>query len=64
MASYARSLSHTGDKLNSFWSCFKWMCVDQFDARHAMVSWSLFLLGIFVSTASLLILSYAPTHRA
>ncbi|RWW22980.1 hypothetical protein GW17_00012796 [Ensete ventricosum] len=37
------------------------MCVDQSDARYAMVSWPLFLLlGVFVPTASRFILSCAP----
>ncbi|RRT43559.1 hypothetical protein B296_00047367 [Ensete ventricosum] len=63
-ASYACSLSRAGDKLRSFRSCLKWMCVDQSKARHAMVSWSLFLLGIFVPTVSHFVLLYAPTHRA
>ncbi|RWW68185.1 hypothetical protein BHE74_00024296, partial [Ensete ventricosum] len=37
------------------------ICVDQSDARYAMVSWSLFLLlGAFVPTASRFILSCAP----
>ncbi|RWW34850.1 hypothetical protein GW17_00000368 [Ensete ventricosum] len=40
-ASYARSLSCVGDKLRSFRSYLRWMCVDQFDVRHVMVSWSL-----------------------
>ncbi|RWV98270.1 hypothetical protein GW17_00038894 [Ensete ventricosum] len=63
-ASYARNLSRVSDKLRSSRSYLGWMCVDQSDARHAMVSWSLFLLGIFVPTCSHFILSYAPTHRA
>ncbi|RWW00276.1 hypothetical protein GW17_00036761 [Ensete ventricosum] len=40
------------------------MCVDQFDARHTIVSWSLFLLGVFVPIASHFVLSYASTHPA
>ncbi|RRT83368.1 hypothetical protein B296_00000635 [Ensete ventricosum] len=26
--SYARNLSHAGNKLKSFRSCLRWMCVD------------------------------------
>ncbi|RRT47565.1 hypothetical protein B296_00050228 [Ensete ventricosum] len=37
-ASYARNLSRVDDKLKSFQSCLKWMCVDQSDIRHAVVS--------------------------
>ncbi|RZS27142.1 hypothetical protein BHM03_00060575 [Ensete ventricosum] len=37
-ASYARSLSCAGDNLRSFWSCLRWTCVNQSNARHAMVS--------------------------
>ncbi|RZR92472.1 hypothetical protein BHM03_00020769 [Ensete ventricosum] len=40
------------------------MCVDQSYARHVMVSWSLFLLRVFVPTTSHFILSYTPTHHA
>uniref|UniRef100_A0A804J3L8 Uncharacterized protein n=1 Tax=Musa acuminata subsp. malaccensis TaxID=214687 RepID=A0A804J3L8_MUSAM len=41
------------------------MCIDQSNARHAVVSWSLFLLlGVFVPTASHFVFSYAPTHPA
>ncbi|RWW16285.1 hypothetical protein BHE74_00044062 [Ensete ventricosum] len=36
--SYARSLSHTGDKLRSFRSYLRWMCIDQSDARHGIIS--------------------------
>ncbi|RZR74057.1 hypothetical protein BHM03_00031506 [Ensete ventricosum] len=36
--SYARSLSRATNKLRSFWSCLRYMCIDQFDARHAIVS--------------------------
>ncbi|RWW18110.1 hypothetical protein GW17_00017920 [Ensete ventricosum] len=46
--------------LRSFQSCLRWMCINQTDARHAMVSRSLFLLSIFVPTASHFVLSYAP----
>ncbi|THU48539.1 hypothetical protein C4D60_Mb06t00020 [Musa balbisiana] len=60
---YARSLSHADDKLRSFRFYLRWMCINQFNAKHAMVSWSVFLLlGIFVFTASHFVLSYAPTH--
>ncbi|RWV98714.1 hypothetical protein GW17_00038421 [Ensete ventricosum] len=62
--SYARSVSLAGDKFRSFRSSLRWMCVDQPDISHAMVSWSLFLLGVLVSIASHFILSYASTYRA
>ncbi|RRT45712.1 hypothetical protein B296_00050134 [Ensete ventricosum] len=61
--SYAYNLSLAGDKLKSIRSYLRWVCVDQFDAKYAMVSWYLFLLGVFVPTASHFVLSYAPTHR-
>ncbi|RWW10590.1 hypothetical protein GW17_00025860 [Ensete ventricosum] len=62
--SSACSLSPTDDELRSFWSYLSWMCVDQFDARHAMVSWSLFLLlSVYIPIASHFIFSCAPTHR-
>ncbi|RZR75720.1 hypothetical protein BHM03_00000200 [Ensete ventricosum] len=52
-ASYACSLSCTEGELRSFQSYLRWMCIDQFDARHVVVSWSLFLLlDIFVSLTS------------
>ncbi|RWW61300.1 hypothetical protein BHE74_00031644, partial [Ensete ventricosum] len=63
-ASYARNFSRASDKLRSFRYCLRWMCVDQFDARHTIVSWSLFLLGVFVPIASHFVLSYASTHPA
>ncbi|RZR75355.1 hypothetical protein BHM03_00055408 [Ensete ventricosum] len=63
--SYARSLSCVDDKLRSFRSCLRWIRVDQSDARHAIVSCSLFLLpGIFIPTASHFVLSCALAHRA
>ncbi|RRT81604.1 hypothetical protein B296_00021750, partial [Ensete ventricosum] len=31
---------------------------------HAMISWTIFLLGIFTPIASHFVLSYALTHRA
>ncbi|RWW10457.1 hypothetical protein BHE74_00049792 [Ensete ventricosum] len=37
-ALYTDNLSHAGDKLRNFQSCLGWMCVDQSDARHMMVS--------------------------
>ncbi|RWW08448.1 hypothetical protein GW17_00028120 [Ensete ventricosum] len=37
-ASYACNLSRNDDKLRSFQSCLKWMCIVQFDSKHAMVS--------------------------
>ncbi|RZR96833.1 hypothetical protein BHM03_00025915, partial [Ensete ventricosum] len=58
-ASYARSLSCTGSKLHDFRSYLMWMCIDQSDIRHGMVSWSLFLLSIFVPIVSHSVLSYA-----
>ncbi|RRT79798.1 hypothetical protein B296_00017627 [Ensete ventricosum] len=63
-APYAHGLSCVGDKHRSFRSYLRWMCVDQSDIRHTMVSWSLFLLGAFILTASHFVLSYAPTHHA
>ncbi|RRT39033.1 hypothetical protein B296_00054192 [Ensete ventricosum] len=45
------------------------MCIDQSNAKHAMVSWSLVLvlvlvLGIFIPTTSYFVLSCAPTPHA
>ncbi|RWW59429.1 hypothetical protein BHE74_00033638 [Ensete ventricosum] len=37
---------------------------NQSDTRHVMVSWSLFLLDIFIPTTSHFVLSYAPTSCA
>ncbi|RWV77058.1 hypothetical protein BHE74_00033481 [Ensete ventricosum] len=63
--SCACSLSRVDDELRIFWSCLRWMCVDLFDSRHAMVCWSLFLLlGIFIPTAFHFILFCPFTHRA
>ncbi|RZS23071.1 hypothetical protein BHM03_00055928 [Ensete ventricosum] len=62
LASYAHDLTRASDKLRSFRSCLRWICVDQSNVRHAMISWSLFILGIFVPTISHFVLSYAPTH--
>ncbi|RRT81576.1 hypothetical protein B296_00003442 [Ensete ventricosum] len=62
--SYTRSLYRAGNKLRSLWSCLRWMCIDQSDAKYIMVSWSLFLAGVFVLTASYFVVSYAPTHHA
>ncbi|RWV85848.1 hypothetical protein GW17_00052322 [Ensete ventricosum] len=62
--SYERSLSRVGEELRSFRSCLRWMCVIQFDVKHTIVYWSLFLLlGIFISIASHFVLSYVPTCR-
>ncbi|RWV91187.1 hypothetical protein GW17_00046541 [Ensete ventricosum] len=36
--SYTRSLFFTNDKLKSFRSFLMWMCVNQSDTRHVMVS--------------------------
>ncbi|RWV88995.1 hypothetical protein GW17_00048877 [Ensete ventricosum] len=44
----------------SFRSYLRWICVNQSNAKHAITSWSLFLLGVFVATVSHFILSYAP----
>ncbi|RZR73358.1 hypothetical protein BHM03_00023196, partial [Ensete ventricosum] len=64
-ALYARSLSHVDDKLKSFRSCLKWMCVNESEAMHVMIFRSLFvLLGIFVPTTSHFVLSCTPTNRA
>ncbi|RWW11529.1 hypothetical protein BHE74_00028985 [Ensete ventricosum] len=58
----ARSLSRVDIELRNFRSYLRLMCVDQSNGRHAVVSWSLFLiLGVFVPTASHFVLSYAPT---
>ncbi|RWW32089.1 hypothetical protein GW17_00003249 [Ensete ventricosum] len=63
-ASYTCSLFHTNDELRSFQSCLRWMCVDQSNARYALVSWSLFLLlGIFVLIISHFVPSCALTRR-
>ncbi|RZS27661.1 hypothetical protein BHM03_00061177, partial [Ensete ventricosum] len=41
----------------------KWVFVVQSDVRHAMVSWSLFLLlGVFVSVDSHIVFYYTPCH--
>ncbi|RWW07924.1 hypothetical protein BHE74_00037106 [Ensete ventricosum] len=62
--SYACSFSRADDELKSFRSCLCWMCVDQSDTRHAMVSWSRFLLlGVFVSTAFLFVNPVLPYLR-
>ncbi|RWV82714.1 hypothetical protein BHE74_00011788 [Ensete ventricosum] len=37
-ALYAHNLSRVDDKLKSFRSCLRWMCVDQSDVRHTVVS--------------------------
>ncbi|RWW16733.1 hypothetical protein GW17_00019368 [Ensete ventricosum] len=61
-ASYTRNLSRADNKLRSFRSCLRWMCVNQSNAKYVMVSWSLFLLDVFISIASHFILSYAHIH--
>ncbi|RZS11175.1 hypothetical protein BHM03_00042485 [Ensete ventricosum] len=64
-ASYARSLSRADDELRNFRSCLRWMCIDQSDVRHAVISWSLFLLlGVFIPLVSHFVLSCALTRRA
>ncbi|RWV79566.1 hypothetical protein BHE74_00006677 [Ensete ventricosum] len=63
-ATYARSLSCANDKLMSFRSYLKLMCVDQSDTIHVMVSWSLFFISIFILIVSHFVISYAHTHRA
>ncbi|RWV88958.1 hypothetical protein BHE74_00050961 [Ensete ventricosum] len=35
---YTRSLTYAGDKLMNFWSYLRSICVDQSNARHAMIS--------------------------
>ncbi|THU44225.1 hypothetical protein C4D60_Mb02t05160 [Musa balbisiana] len=41
------------------------MCADQFNTRHAIISWFLFLiLGIFISIASHFVISYTPIYCA
>ncbi|RWV85920.1 hypothetical protein GW17_00052232 [Ensete ventricosum] len=62
--SYIRNLSYASNKLKNLQSYLKWMCVNQFDAMHAMVFLSLFILCVFVLTTLYFVLSYAPTHRA
>ncbi|RWV95601.1 hypothetical protein GW17_00041765 [Ensete ventricosum] len=63
--SYACNLSCADDELKNFRSCLRWICVNQYNAKHVMVSWSRFLLlGIFDPTASHFVLSYAPTRRS
>ncbi|RRT44025.1 hypothetical protein B296_00045722 [Ensete ventricosum] len=37
-ASYTHTLYRTGDKLKSFRSYLRWMCLDQSDTRHTIVS--------------------------
>ncbi|RRT57971.1 hypothetical protein B296_00029249 [Ensete ventricosum] len=60
--SYTYSLSHINGELESFRYYVRWMCVDYFDTRHAMVSNSIFLLlSVFIRTASHFIISYAAT---
>lgn len=59
-ASYAHSIFRADDELKSFRFCLKWMCVNQFDARHVMISLSIFLLlGVFVHTTFHSVLSCA-----
>ncbi|RZS22465.1 hypothetical protein BHM03_00055255 [Ensete ventricosum] len=60
MMLYARSLSHSDEELGIFRSYLKLMCVDQYDVRHSMVFWSIFLLlGVFIPTGSHFVLSCA-----
>ncbi|RWW46558.1 hypothetical protein BHE74_00047511 [Ensete ventricosum] len=63
-ASCARKFSCTCDKFRSFRFYLRWIYIDQFDTRYTMVSWSLFLLRVFIPIVSHFVLSYAPTHRA
>ncbi|THU48568.1 hypothetical protein C4D60_Mb06t00360 [Musa balbisiana] len=64
-ASYACNLPRADNELKSFRSYLRWMCIDQSDVRHVVISWSLFLLlSIFIPTTSHFILLCAPTHRA
>ncbi|RWW03496.1 hypothetical protein GW17_00033353 [Ensete ventricosum] len=59
---YARSFSRVDDEIRSFRSCLRWMCVEQSDGRHAMVSRSLFLLlGVFAPIISPTPSSIVPT---
>ncbi|RWW09409.1 hypothetical protein GW17_00027105 [Ensete ventricosum] len=62
-ASYTSGLSRADDELKSFQSCLGWVCIDQSDATHAMVYWSIFLL-LCIHIAFHFILSYAPTRYA
>ncbi|RWW30127.1 hypothetical protein BHE74_00055596 [Ensete ventricosum] len=49
----------------SFLSYLKWMCIDQSNVGHAMVSWSFFLLlNVFFLTTNHFVLSCAPTCSA
>ncbi|RWV79154.1 hypothetical protein GW17_00059762 [Ensete ventricosum] len=48
----------------SFRSYLKWIYINRSNARHAMISWSIFLLlSIFIFTATHFILFYAPTRH-
>ncbi|RWW27087.1 hypothetical protein GW17_00008490 [Ensete ventricosum] len=59
---YACSLFSVDNELRSFRSYLTWMCVDQYNAKHTIVFWSLFLLlGVFISIVSHFVLSYALT---
>ncbi|RRT38501.1 hypothetical protein B296_00041523, partial [Ensete ventricosum] len=62
--SYTHDLSRASDKLRNFQLYLRWMFVDQSNAKHAMISWSLFLLCVFVLIISHFILSYALTNYA
>ncbi|RWW24364.1 hypothetical protein BHE74_00044743 [Ensete ventricosum] len=56
----ARSLSRSDEELRIVRSYLKLMCVDQYDVRHSMVFWSIFLLlGVFIPTASYFVHSCA-----
>ncbi|RWV97313.1 hypothetical protein GW17_00039901, partial [Ensete ventricosum] len=62
--SYTHNLSRASDKPRNFRLYLRWMCVDQSNAKHVMVSWSLFLLCILILIISHFVLSYALTHYA
>ncbi|RRT69897.1 hypothetical protein B296_00021658 [Ensete ventricosum] len=40
---YAYSLSHVDDKLRSFQSYLRWMCVDQSNTYNTIIFWFYFL---------------------
>ncbi|RRT78683.1 hypothetical protein B296_00011618 [Ensete ventricosum] len=62
-ALYTCSLSYFNNELRRFRSYLRWICIDQSDVMHTMVSRSIFVLvGVFVPTTSYFVLSYAPTR--
>lgn len=62
---YQRCLSNSGDELNSFRSCLRWLCIDHSCPVRAAASWSLFLLlTLAVPLASHFLMSYSPSRSA